>query len=163
MKKTSGIAPWALALAALFLIPAFAQAQVDFGVRGGFYSDASAGFIGGELLTGTPFRNWYFNPNFEYVFVNDGHLYTLNLDAHYDLRTGEPYSLWVGGGPAILFASEDAFGCRRCGSGSENDFGFNLLAGAGIWPRGAVRPYVQGKVTLSGNTEASIAFGVRFH
>jgi hypothetical protein len=163
MRKTVGRTVWILALATLFLIPALAQAQVDVGVRGGFYSDASAGFLGGEVLTRTPFRNWFFNPNFEYVFVDDGHLYSLNFDAHYDLHTGGPYSLWLGGGPALIVSTEDAFGCRRCGSDNETDLGLNLIAGAGIWPRGAVRPYVQGKVTLSNNTEASLAFGVRFH
>jgi hypothetical protein len=164
MRKTTGRAAWTLALATLFLIPALAQAQVDFGVRGGFYSDASAGFIGGEVLTRTPFRNWFFNPNFEYVFVDDGHLYTLNLDAHYDLSTGGPYSFWLGGGPAVIFSRVDApFGCRGCGSDSQTDFGLNLIAGAGIWPRNNIRPYIQGKVTLSDNTEASLAVGVRFH
>ncbi len=46
---------------------------------------------------------------------------------------------------------------------SQTDVGLNLLAGIGFWKRGAVRPYVQGKVTISDNTEASIGFGVRFH
>jgi hypothetical protein len=147
-----------LALASLlFLVPALARAQFDVGVRGGFYSDASAGFLGAELLTPLPVRGWFLNPNFEYVFVDDGHLYTLNLDAHYDLNTrNEPYYFWLGGGPAVIFSKVDS-------SGSQNDLGLNLLAGIGFWKRGPVRPYVQGKVTISDNTEASIGFGVRFH
>jgi hypothetical protein len=142
----------------LFLVPALARAQFDVGVRGGFYSDASAGFLGAELLTPLPIaRGWFLNPNFEYVFVDDGHLYTLNLDAHYDLNTrNEPYYFWLGGGPAIVFSKID-------GSDSQTDLGLNLLAGIGFWKRSAVRPYVQGKVTISDNTEASIGFGVRFH
>lgn len=165
MWKMTGRAVWLLTVASLFLIPATAQAQIDFGVRGGFYSDADAGFLGAELLTPLPIsRGWFFNPNFEYVFVDDGHLYTLNLDAHYDLRTGAPYSVWLGGGPAVIFSGFDApAGCRRCESDDETDLGLNLLAGLGIWPRNPIRPYVQGKVTLSDNTEASIAFGLRFH
>jgi hypothetical protein len=148
-----------LAMASLlFLVPALARAQFDVGVRGGFYSDASAGFLGAELLTPLPIaRGWFLNPNFEYVFVDDGHLYTLNLDAHYDLNTrNEPYYFWLGGGPAIVFSKLD-------GSDSQTDLGLNLLAGIGFWKRSAVRPYVQGKVTISDNTEASIGFGVRFH
>ena len=142
----------------MFLVPAVAGAvDVDFGVRAGLYSDADAGFLGGELLTGVT-RNWFFNPNLEYVFVDDGSLYTLNLDAHYDLTTRSPYSLWVGGGPAVIFSDLD---CRFCDS--ETDIGLNLLGGIGFWNRQAIRPYVQGKVTLSDNTEASIAFGLRFH
>jgi len=156
-----------LAMASLlFLVPALASAQFDIGVRGGFYSDASAGFLGAELLTPLPIaRGWFLNPNFEYVFVDDGHLYTLNLDAHYDLNTrNEPYYFWLGGGPAVIFSKIDApFGCRNCSSDSQTDIGLNLLAGVGFWKRGPVRPYVQGKVTISDNTEASIGFGVRFH
>lgn len=169
MWKTTGRAVWLLTVAGLFLFlmnPASAHAQIDFGVRGGLYSDADAGFLGAELLTPLRIfgRGWFFNPNFEYVFVDDGHLYTLNLDAHYDLRTGGPYSVWLGGGPAVIFSGIDApRGCRRCESEDETDLGLNLLAGVGIWPRNAVRPYVQGKVTLSDNTEASIAVGLRFH
>jgi hypothetical protein len=165
MWKTTGRAVWLLTVASLFLIPATARAQIDFGVRGGFYSDADAGFLGAELLMPLPIsRGWFFNPNFEYVFVDDGHLYTLNLDAHYDLRTGAPYNVWLGGGPAVIFSGFDApRGCRRCESDDETDLGLNLLAGIGIWPRNPIRPYVQGKVTLSDNTEAAIAFGLRFH
>jgi opacity protein-like surface antigen len=163
--RTTGRVGRALAFAGLlFLAPALARAEIDFGVRGGLYSDADAGFLGVELLTGLPVRSWFFNPNFEYVFVDDGSLYTLNLDAHYDLRTGAPFTVWLGGGPAVIFSEIDPpFGCRRCESDSETNLGLNLLGGVGFWPRQAIRPYVQGKVTLSDNTEASIAFGLRFH
>ena len=165
--RTPGFVTRALALAAcLSLAPALAQAQIDFGVRGGFYSDAEAGFLGAEILTPLRIfgRGWFLNPNLEYVFVDDGNLYTLNLDAHYDLRTNAPYNVWLGGGPALIFSEFDApRGCRFCESEDETDVGLNLLAGIGIWPRNAVRPYVQGKFTLSDNTEASIAFGLRFH
>lgn len=149
-----------------FLAPAVAQAQVDFGVRGGLYSDAEAGFVGAEILTPLRIfgRGWFLNPNLEYVFVDDGDLYTINLDAHYDLRTSAPYSVWLGGGLAAIFSEFDPpRDCRFCDPDDETDVGLNLLAGIGIWPRNAVRPYVQGKVTLSDNTEASIAVGLRFH
>jgi hypothetical protein len=151
----------ALALAAALVLgaPAPAEAQVDFGVRGGFYSDASAGFIGGELLFGLT-REWFLNPNFEYVFVDDGDLSTLNLDFHYDLPTGrDPYYVWLGGGPALVLRSDD----RDRDDGDDNDLGFNLLAGVGFGKREAIRPYVQGKVLISNNTEAAIAVGLRFY
>src|SRR4030095_15239327 len=50
--KTTGRVVWVLAVAGLFLIPAIGRAEIDFGVRGGFYSDADAGFLGGALLRG---------------------------------------------------------------------------------------------------------------
>ena len=161
--KTTGRVVWMLAVAGLFLIPGTARAEIDFGVRGGFYSDADAAFLGAELLMDVT-RQWYFNPNVEFVFVDDGDLTTLNLDAHYDLRTSGPYYLWAGGGPAVIFSSFDPPpNCRRCDDDSETDLGLNLLAGAGFGKGQAIRPYLQGKVTLSDNTEASIAFGIRFY
>jgi hypothetical protein len=161
--KTTGRVVWILAVAGLFLIPGMARAEIDFGVRGGFYSDADAGFLGAELLMDVT-RQWFFNPNFEYVFVDDGHLYTLNLDAHYDFPTRSPYYVWAGGGPAVIFSGFDApRGCRRCEDDNQTDLGLNLLGGIGFGKRQAIRPYVQGKVTLSDNTEASIAFGIRFY
>ena len=96
--------------------------------------------------------------------MDNGDLYTLNLDAHYDLRTSAPYSVWLGGGLAAIFSEFDPpRDCRFCDPEDETNLGVNLLAGVGIWPRNAVRTYVQGKLTLSDNTEASIAFGLRFH
>ena len=37
------------------------------------------------------------------------------------------------------------------------------LGGVGFTKRGPIRPYVQGKVILSDNTEAAIAVGLRFY
>lgn len=156
---TTGRVARVLAVASLFLIPTAAQAEIDFGVRGGFYNEADAGFIGGELLMDVT-RSWYFNPNLEYVFVDNGDLYTLNLDAHYDFPTRSTFYVWAGGGPAIIFSEREL---RRGGSEDETDLGLNLLGGVGFGRGQAIRPYVQGKVILSDETEASIAFGIRFH
>lgn len=150
---------WALAVACLFLVPAGARAEVDFGIRGGLYSDAEAGFLGGELLWGVT-RQWYFNPNLEYVFVDRGDLYTANLDFHYDFNTGNPFYVWAGGGPAFIVRGADD-DCRRCED--ETDVGLNLLGGVGFGRGQALRPYIQGKVILSDETEAAIAVGIRFH
>lgn len=134
--------------------PARAQTHEPmFGVRAGAYTDAGKPFVGAELL----FRlapSWWLDPNVEAVFVDHGHLVTLNFDAHYDFPVQRPYYLWAGGGPAIVFRSVD-------GRGSNNKFGFNLLGGLG-WNVGSVIPYVQLKALLSGNSEAVIAFGLRF-
>jgi hypothetical protein len=43
----------------------------------------------------------------------------------------------------------------------ETDIGLNVLAGLG-WKGASVVPYVQGKVVLADDTEAVLAFGVRF-
>jgi hypothetical protein len=146
----------------LFLVPGLAEAQIDFGVRGGLYSDADAGFLGAELLVPIT-REWFFNPNYEYVFVDNGDLSTLNLDVHYDVLRGRPYYAWLGGGAAVIFSKDEVLGCRNCRSDSSTDLGLNLLAGLGFGRGQAIRPYVQGKVTISDNTEASVAVGLRFY
>lgn len=132
-----------------------ARAEVDFGIRGGFYDDADSGFVGADLLMGVS-GPWFFNPNFEYVFVDDGSLWTLNGDVHYDFPRQGNVALWAGAGPAVIFRDP---GCRRCDD--ETDFGLNLLGGVGL-VRGGVRPYLQGKVILSDDTEAVLAIGLRF-
>lgn len=150
----------ALAVAGLFLLaPGAARADIDPGVRAGFYQDAEAGFIGGELLWGVT-REWYFNPNIEYVFVDDGDLYTANLDFHYDFQTRQPFYLWAGAGAALISSEFDR---RRGESDRETDIGLNLLGGIGFGRGQAIRPYIQGKFILSDNTEAAIAVGLRFH
>lgn len=161
--RTTGWIAGALALASLFLCaPTPARAEVDFGVRGGIYNDADAGFIGGELLTGIT-RSWFFNPNVEYVFVDAGDLATLNLDVHYDFRTGSPFDLWAGGGPAVIFQDREFRRGNRIVRDDDTEIGLNVLGGIGFARGSSVRPYIQGKLILADETEASLAFGLRFH
>ena len=158
MRVWSGRFATLVALGGLSLAPSPAGAEIDPGVRAGFYSDASEGFVGIELLTGITGR-WYFNPNLEYVFVDNGSLWTLNGDVHYDLETGTPFAVWLGGGLAAIFSEVDL---PRGRSEDDTEIGLNLLAGGGA-KRGAIRPYLQGKLVIADNTEAVIAFGLRFH
>ena len=140
--------------------PAAAR-DIDFGVRGGFYDDADAAFLGAELLTDF-YPHWFVNPNIEYVFVDNGSLFTLNGDVHYDFDTHAPFAVWAGAGPAVIFSDRRPDNCPNCDREDDIDLGINLLAGIGA-KRGAIRPYVQGKVVLSNDTEAVIAFGLRFY
>jgi len=127
-----------IALALLAVCPLFLAAPaagVDFGLRGGVYTDQSDPFAGVELLAQIGSSRWYFNPNAEYVFVEYGDLVTAN---------------------ALIFRDRPP---RR----DDTDAGVNLLAGVGFKPRGSsVRPYIQGKLILADETEGVIAFGIRF-
>jgi hypothetical protein len=153
-----------LLVAGLLLVPTLAQAQdLDFGVRVGYYSDVEEGFLGFELLRGFGRGgHWFFNPNLEWVFIDGGDYATLNGDVHYDFDTEGPFAVWVGGGPALVYNSFDRPRRFRDDDDSETDFGFNILAGVGSARRAAIRPYLQGKILLSDDTEAVIAVGVRF-
>jgi hypothetical protein len=155
------VAAAALAALTAFSAPAPAVGQVDFGVRGGVYTDAGEGFIGAEVLMPVT-GQWFFNPNAEFVFVDPGSLWTLNGDFHYDFAREGNVTFWAGGGPAIIFRDFDDDGRRgRRDDDEETDFGANLLAGVGL-VRGGVRPYGQVKVILSDDTEAVLAVGLRF-
>lgn len=152
--------PAVFVLLGFLLVPLTARAQADYGFRGGFYTDGTDPFIGFELLHRIGRTDWMFNPNVEAAFGDNRNTVTLNADAHYDLETSGDLSLWVGGGPAIVFRSFD----RPFGRGSDNrtDLGLNLLAGVGFNPRASIRPYFQVKMLLSNESEGVIAFGVRF-
>jgi len=144
-----------IVLAALGTRPA--AADVDVGVRGGYYTDAEAGFLGVDLLMQISDTRWFFNPNLEYVFVDPGDLATLNLDVHYDLDTdNDDLFIWLGGGPALIFKDDD-----RPHGDNETDLGLNLLGGIG-WQLESVVPYVQAKAIIADDTEVVLAVGVRF-
>ena len=146
-----------VALLAMAAAPAARAEDVDIDLRAGIYTDGSDGFIGGGVLwdVGKP-QSWYANPNLEYVFVDNGDLFTLNGDVHYDFKVDAPFAVWGGGGPAILFFDTDN------GDGdSETDFGLNLLAGLGA-KEGSVRPFGQVKLIISDDSQLVFAFGLRF-
>lgn len=155
------LAAFALLAAAVMAAPRPAQAQdrIDLDLRGGVYTDSDAGFIGGGILTGLT-AGWYFNPNLEYVFVDPGSLWTVNADFHYDFTRAGGWSIWAGGGPALVVRD---FGNdrRHRGDNTTTDFGFNALAGIGLL-RGPVRPFAQAKILLSDETEGVLAIGLRF-
>lgn len=163
--RTTGARAVALASLAVFVsllaVPA-ARAQVDFGVRGGVYTDVEDPFVGVELLGQFDGTRWFYNPNVEYVFVDNGDLITVNADFHYDLPADTPFDVWLGAGGALIFRDYDDGRFRR-DDDSETDGGLNLLGGLGFNPGGAVRPYVQGKLLLSDDSEAVLAFGLRFY
>jgi hypothetical protein len=144
---------WALPIVAALLACAPALCDTTFGVRTGVYTDASAGFIGGEVVTSIA-PSWYFNPNLEIALAGDRNVVTANGDFHYDFVFNRPYWVWAGGGPAVIH--------RDMPEGDRTEVGANFLGGFGWKVQAKVTPYVQAKVTLSNNDEAVLAFGVRF-
>jgi len=131
-----------------------ARADTKFGVRGGYYTDIGEPFVGVELLTRIGHRV-YFNPNFEYVFVENATYFTLNGDFHYDFPVAKDVYVWAGAG--LGWSSFDFEGEGN----SDNDLVANLLAGAGV-NAGRVIPYVQFKLIIADDTEFAIAVGLRF-
>lgn len=133
------------------------RADVDGDVRAGAYTDAEGGMIGGGMLVDLEqSKHWFFNPNVELVFPDEGDLVTLNGDFHYDFANTNRVTYWVGAGPAVLFSDDDVGN-----DDNETDFGANVLAGLGAM-RGDVRPFGQVKVTVADDSEAVLLFGIRF-
>ena len=159
-RKRHVLAAATVFVAAVVLSPSPAQAQVDIDIRGGVYTDVEEGFVGGGILMPVT-GNWYFNPNVEYVFVDPGSLWTLNGDFHYDFAQTGNWSIWAGGGPAVLFRDFDDDRPGRREDDEDTDFGANLIAGIGM-VRGGVRPFGQVKVILADDTEAVLGIGLRF-
>ncbi|MBI2213989.1 MAG: hypothetical protein HYU52_10115 [Acidobacteria bacterium] len=149
MKKTSALL---VLVAAICLFTPDAAAQVSFGLRAGQYTDIEEPMVGVELITKIA-PHWYFNPNIEYVFVDDGDLVTFNADVHYDFTTGSNVLLvWAGGGLAVVHENIVE---------SDTNIGANILGGVG-WRLGEVIPYVQAKALLGDRDDFVVAGGIRF-
>ncbi len=148
---------FAVAVAGLLPLAAAPTQAADFGVRGGIYSfknGPNKPFVGAELLFDAGDR-FYFNPNAEYVFVDNGKYWTFNFDAHWDLPThGGPY-LWIGGGLAVVYDDPDA-------GSSTTKAHANILAGIGFRTRSHVVPYIQLKLITTDPTTFVAAGGIRF-
>jgi hypothetical protein len=128
--------------------------DIKVGIRGGYYTDIGEPFLGAELLMPVAHRI-YFNPNLEYVFVDNLKYWTVNGDFHYDFPTHRPYYVWAGAGLALVRTDPEG------PAEGNTDVGANLLAGLGF-KAGSVLPYFQAKVILKDGSEFALAFGIRF-
>lgn len=129
-----------------------ANAQTHFGVRGGVYLDQDDPYVGAHF-TSKMQRNLMFNPNFEYVLVDQGSLFTINADFHYDLPSRSNTIFWLGGGLGISRFSFQDF--------SNTDTGLNLLMGVSF-SRRPVIPFIQVKVMVMDDTQLVLGGGLTF-
>jgi len=150
--------PFLLSLV-IVAIPVQAHNRLMPEVRGGLYTESSAGFLGGGLLTALS-DTWYFNPNAEVVFA-DGSYVTINADVHKDLNMGSGPALWLGVGPALVLANTDNPDLSNNPGHSDTDLGLNLIGGIGA-KYGSARPFGQLKYMISDQNQFSMALGLRF-
>jgi len=150
LKKTTFVL--AVIAACIAFGPAPAPAS-DMGVHMGYYFDSQALSLGFGMLTSvSDDQRWYFNPNAEMI-VGDRDMAAFNADFHYDFASDSDLTFWAGAGPGLYLIQQPA--------DDDLEAGLNLLAGFGKLT-GTTRPFVQGKVVVMDNSEASLAVGLRF-
>jgi hypothetical protein len=157
MSKFGRIVLFTATLGLIAMLVVTSASATSFGVRMGYYFDAEAVSFGTEVLTPLAgAQPWYFNPNVELALGDFRDTVAMNADFHYDFQPGSDLAVWAGAGPALLIVDRGPFE-----DDTEVDVGANLLFGMGA-NHGRVRPYGQFKAVLKGDTEAAVAFGIRF-
>lgn len=129
-----------------------AQIGLDVTARTGYYTENNDVFLGSGLNLNIATISVC--PNLEYVLVDNGDFYTLNLDGHLNLVTPPGTALWIGLGLARLYYNPD-------NGSSTRESGMNLLAGFEL-KMIPLRPYVQGKFIVGDNSQFVIGAGIVF-
>jgi hypothetical protein len=151
MRNLTKIVAVALLVAAAFtVLPSQADAILGADVRGGYYTDAEKFFLGGGLRVGL--AGFEIVPNFEYVFVDNATLYTVNADGQFNLFPFGLGSVWVGGGLGLM-------GLGFEGSDTKTKGLVNLFAGVGL--NVILKPFAQVKYVITDESTAVLALGVR--
>src|SRR5262249_31144803 len=128
-------------------------APIGFQATGGWYTNQSDFFLGAGARMA--FGTLTAIPNAEWLFVDGGNQYTLNIDGTMSVLPLGVASGYVGAGLGWIITDPDR--------GSRNtDTVFNLIAGPGLNTL-PLKPFAQFKyVIASGDDPVQFAFGVRF-
>ena len=89
-------------VAVLLLVSGRAQAQ-GIGFQGGATVDPEQAFVGTHFETGELFQNVRFRPGIDGQFGGDDSRATLNIEFLYHFQIGRVWSVYQGGGPAVVF------------------------------------------------------------
>jgi hypothetical protein len=125
--------------AVLFLISGRAEAQ-GIGFQGGATVDPEQAFVGTHLETGELFQNFRFRPGIDGSFGGDFSLATLNIEFLYHIPIGRTWSVYQGGGPAVVFLRQNDQTSTHAGSfitfgfAHENGFFTDFKLGTGTAP-----------------------------
>lgn len=110
-------------------LAATAAAQGAPGVRAGVSGDPDQLYIGGHYETAPLVDRLRFRPNVEAGFGDDVTLIAFNFEFTYGIPIkGEPWALYVGGGPAINLYSFDR---GNADDDTDTEPGLNFLFGVG--------------------------------
>jgi hypothetical protein len=125
--------------AVLFVTTARAEAQ-GVGFQGGVTVDPEQAFVGTHFETGELFQNFRFRPGVDGAFGGDFSLATLNIEFLYHIQVGRSWSVYQGGGPAVVFLRQNDRTSTHAGSfitfgfAHENGFFTDFKLGTGTAP-----------------------------
>ena len=127
------------AITVLFVTTAGARAQ-GIGFQGGVTVDPEQAFVGTHFETGELFQNVRFRPGIDGGFGGDFSLATLNIEFLYHFQVGRSWSVYQGGGPAVVFLRQNDRTSTHAGSfftfgfAHENGFFTDFKLGTGSAP-----------------------------
>lgn len=127
------------AFAVLLLINSPAEAQ-GIGFQGGVTVDPEQAFVGTHFETGELFQNFRFRPGIDGGFGGDFSLAALNIEFLYHIQVGRSWSVYQGGGPAVVFVRQNDSTSTHAGSfitfgfAHENGFFTDFKLGTGTAP-----------------------------
>ena len=98
------------------------HAQTRAGVQGGVSLDPDQVYFGGHVRTAPLADRLRFRPSVDVGLGDNVTLVALNFEFSYGFASRQPWSLYVGAGPAVNFYNFDR--------GSETQAGFNFIVGA---------------------------------
>jgi hypothetical protein len=123
---TRRIVPLAAAAIMTLALPAYAQGP---GMRAGVSADPDQFVFGGHIETKPLLEHLTFRPNVEVGIGNDVTVVALNFEFAYWIPIrNKPWSVYLGAGPAAIFASAGN-GSPRYGGDSDVGGGFNIVIG----------------------------------
>src|SRR5688572_28365803 len=125
--------------AVLLLITTRADAQ-GIGFQGVVTVDPEQAFVGTHFETGELFQSLRFRPGIDGGFGGDNSTATLNIEFLYHIQVGRSWSVYQGGGPAVVFVRQNDRTSTHAGSfytfgfAHENGFFTDFKLGTGTAP-----------------------------
>jgi hypothetical protein len=143
-------------------VPALADSQVRWGLRGGVTIDPDQAYFGAHLDAGEMFPHGHFVPNIEFGFGDHTTLIALNPELAYrfDPAPGSAWGFYAGGGLGVNFYSWDTGWHGH--DGSDTQLGLNLLGGATRRMSGGNELFFEVKLGLADSPSGKIGVGVTF-
>jgi hypothetical protein len=128
------------AVVALLLVTTVRADAQGIGFQGGVTVDPEQVFVGTHFETGEIFQGLRFRPGIDGGFGGDYSTASLNIEFLYHIQVGRSWSLYQGGGPAVVFRRQNDNRSTHAGTfitfgfAHENGFFTDFKLGTGAAP-----------------------------